>query len=54
MSDTTLRYYDTTLAYNSVLPQRKIRNFRKKIRTRISRRRFKQTVQNTIHHLSFN
>lgn len=48
MSDTTLRYYNTTLAYNSVLPGRKIRDMKKTIKTRISRRRAKQIINKFI------
>lgn len=48
MSDTTLRYYNTTLAYNGALPGRRIKNFRKKIRTRISRRRARQAISKVL------
>jgi len=51
MTTTTLRHYSTTLANNSIRSERRIRDMKKRIRTRISRRQFKRGVQRTLHAL---
>lgn len=48
MTATTLRHYRVTLANNSTRSERRIREMKKRLRTRISRRRFKKSVQRTL------
>ncbi len=51
MSDITLRYYNSTLAYIPSLADRKLRDTGKRLRTRLSRRRFRQGIAQTLHRL---
>lgn len=52
---TSIRYYQSTLAYTTRERSKKIRDMKKHIRTRISRRRARKTMQHALHllHLSF-
>ncbi|MEK7105421.1 MAG: hypothetical protein AAB865_01925 [Patescibacteria group bacterium] len=45
MSDTTLRYYDFTMAYIPNKSMRRVQHARKMLRLHTSRRRFKQSVR---------
>jgi len=48
MPTTALRYYKSTLAYTTTERERRIRDVRKHLQTRISRRKFRQALQNTL------
>jgi hypothetical protein len=51
MSTTTLRHYRTTLSYTGREQERRIREFKRQFNTRISRRRAKQAIRQTLHKL---
>lgn len=51
MSTTTLKYYKSTLAYQDVARERRIRDMKKRFQTRLSRRRFKQSLQRALHRM---
>lgn len=49
MSTTTLRHYKTAFSYQKTDRVRRIQEMKKRFRTRMSRRRFKQGVRSTLH-----
>ena len=51
MSTATLRFYKTTLANNSTKSERRIRDMKRRLRTKMSRRRFKQQMHTTLQRL---
>jgi len=51
MSNTTLRFYNSTLSYSANLRDRKLRGMKKRFKTRISRRRVKQVVNTMLYKL---
>lgn len=53
MTNTTLRYYSSTLAYQKTERMRRIKDMKKQFRTRISRRRAKQAVKTILHKVNF-
>lgn len=54
MSSATLRHYKTTLAYTNRDRDLRIREMKQRFRTRVSRRRVKQSIRETLHRLSLN
>jgi len=51
MSSATLRHYKTTFAYTGRENERRIRDMKRELTTRMSRRRTKQAIRNTLYKL---
>jgi len=54
MSATTLRHYKTAFSYQATDRVRRIQEMKKRFRTRISRRRFKQGMRSAIYKFNLN
>jgi len=52
MSTATIRYYHSTLAYRSSRRTRRIEDFKKTFRTKVSRRKMKQYIHTALNHIS--
>jgi len=48
MSDTTLRYYGSTIAFMQEQPKRRAAHARTMLRLHTSRRRFKQSIRSVL------
>lgn len=51
MSDTTLRYYEASMAFIPTRPMRRVQHARKVLRLHTSRRKFKQSVRSILSRL---